>query len=232
MKKWSLVCLTCLLVFCLTFATAEEENPILFRNIPWGANFETAKAAFPDKVRWCDVNDDSAYNVEYMVYDGAETRYTGNVSEYKYTQSSSLEEAGMKVAGYNIASIVLRFAYVPGSDGLLVHDDNHVALYLAQYQIEPKDPDAVYNDLLTKLSSLYGDIDYTHTNAQYISYTYNVWNGSDGTMVCLEREDYPSGSHYIYIKYSYLGGNDLLETAYQALVYEEALNAVSNIDGL
>ena len=209
------------------------ESEILFRGIPWGASFNEVLKAFPEgaKIRDPQIKD-YWYLTDDMLYDESawSDKYTGEMGCYSYVQSSTLKE--MQVAGYDIEDLYLYFVFVPGDDGLLVKDKEHTALVYAYYKLEPKDPDAAYSDLLTKLTGLYGDVDLHQSKAPYISYEQSLWEGGNGSKVSLVREDYPSGSHYIYIKYGFAGADELMKKAYDALVLEESLNAVSNTDGL
>ncbi len=207
------------------------EEPILFRGIEWGASYTDTLKGLPAGVTMYALrNSEYWYTMDDYMFTSSNMAYHAEIGAYAYARASSLN--GVKVAGYDVSKIDLYFAYLPGDDGLLVKDKEHTSLFYAYYCLEPKDPNAVFEDLKTKLTSLYGDVDYEQTKSSIISYEQALWNGADGTMVSLIREDYSSGSHYIYIKYGFKGGNDLLKAAYEAAVLEETLNAVSNTDGL
>ena len=210
------------------------EKPILFRGVEWGAScaaFENG--VFPDGLQFYNAKLlDSWHSVANMLYDGADIRYKGEFGFYYRPLPSSIKKLGLKVAGYPVDDLYLYFTFLPGDDGILVKDTIHSSFIYVYYKIEPNDPEGTYSDLLNKLTALYGDVDYSTAKSPYISYTYNLWNGADGTMVCLEKEDYPSGSHYIYIKYSFAGADDIIKTAYDAFVFEETRNAASDTSGL
>ncbi|MBP3649603.1 MAG: hypothetical protein J6K73_07465 [Clostridia bacterium] len=233
MKKLiSMLAVLTMLLTCYSAHADTYESPILFRGIQWGATVSDASKGLPEGVKMY------ATRVKEYWYPMASTMFDENMNDYykaelgcyEYAQSSTLEN--VKVAGYNISDLNLYYVYTLGENGLLIKDDAHTALVYAYYKLEPKDPEAVYADLVKKLTSLYGDVDEHQKKSPYIVYEQNLWYGADGTMVSLVKEDYPSGSHYIYIKYGYSGADDLVAKAYDAVVLEEMLNAASNTDGL
>lgn len=234
MKKAVLCLLVFVMLLASCFAYAEDgAAPILFRGAEWGSTFDEAIKVLPEGSKVRDLNTTEYwYSVDNLLYNESvwDDSYKGELGGYTYVQSSSLK--GLQVAGYDIEELKMYFVYTTGDDGLLIKDSDHTAFIYAYYKLEPKDPDAAYEDLLTKLTKLYGDVDVRQTDSSYIVYEQNLWDGGNGTKVSLLREDYPTGSHYIYIKYSFDGANDLMKKAYDALVLEESVNASSNVEGL
>lgn len=234
MKK--VVCLLmvlCLAVLSMAFAQAEDakELKITFRGIDWGIPVTQIEGKMPDGIKLYNYDVvDGLSSVDNFLYDGDSEYYKGAVGYSIKARPSSLDN--LKVAGYEVSGMYMYFANIPGSDGMPTNDAKNTAFIEAYYSIEPKDADAAYEDLITKLTGLYGDVVYSYEKSPYISYKYNVWQGTDGSRVCLEKEDYPSGSHYIYIKYAAGNAEELLKNAYQALVLEESAGAESNVDGL
>lgn len=236
MKKVFALLLT--LVLLLTsgaaFAGDEYAEPILFRGAAWGSSFQEVVKVLPEGVKMYDPKTSEYwYPMSDMMYDesGWGNQLKGELGCYAYAKSSSLK--GVKVAGYEVEDLYLYFIFTPDSNGKLVKDDfSRTAFYYGYYKLEPKDPDAVFDDLVNKLSSIYGDIDEEKSNSSIIDDKMALWNGADGTMVSIFRQDYSSGSHYIYIKYGFTGGDDLMQAAYEAVVREETESAGSNIDGL
>ncbi len=215
-----------------SYASSDQENPkryISFRDTPWGASYEEAVANLPKGIRMTNLDEDWAASVGNAMYEADKNVYRGYVCANTSARSSSLD--GVKVAGYDVSNIHLCFAFVPNEKGLLEKDAEHTALYFAYYKLAPKNVDAAYEDLLAKLSSVYGEVDNTNYAGYTVLSTYNTWFGKDGTLVTLEKKDYGDYA-YIYIKYAFLGGNDLLQAAYDALVLEESLSSASNVDGL
>lgn len=221
-----------LITCCSAFAEETVAGPttILFREIEWGSSLPEVLSKLPDEIKFGSLDSDSSYHVEGTMTDDGNAYFDGHVVGYTYARSSSLK--GIKVAGYELTGLKLRFAWVPGEDGLIVEDDKNTALFFAEYEIEPKDLDAVYADLTTKLSSIYGEPDSTKTSGSIIDYQYTIWNGENGTMLVLVSEAYSSGSKNIYIRYGTTEGNTWLQNAYNALILQETIEAASNIDGL
>lgn len=236
MKRSVSILLVLLLVCCCLscLAETEYESPILFRNIPWGTDYDTIVADYlKDEVKLSNPDGrEYWYKFDDVLFDESnwDDYYNAPLGVTTYARTSSLQD--LKVAGYDVYSLYLKFVSLPGDDGLLVNDNQHTALYYAYYQIAPKDGDAAYADLLNKLTSIYGDVDLNRVDDSFAVYTQNVWYGADGTAVSLVRETFPSSSDYIYIKYSYRGGDELLKKAYAAVVLEEGVNAGNNTDGL
>lgn len=233
MKKIIAVFVAIIMLQLFGVACAEtHESPILFRGIQWGASHDEAIKALPEGVKTYGLmSEEYWHSTEERMFDESwSDYYKAELGCYEYAGSSSLEN--VKVAGYHITDLYFYYLYATGEDGLLVRDDAHTSLVYAYYKLEPKDPDAVYDDLVRKLTSLYGDVDLHQQKSLLITYEQNLWYGAEGTMVSLVREDYSSGSHYIYIKYSFSGADDLIARAYDAVILEEARNAALNTDGL
>lgn len=235
MMKKTLAVLMCVCVLLTSVvAWAEEDSSdaktILFRKINWGTSFTEVLSKLPEELKFSDLREDSNYTVAGTMTDDRSDYFDGHVVGSTYARSSSLKE--MKVAGYELAGLRLRFAWVPGENGLIVEDNDHTALFYAEYEIEPKDLDAVYADLTAKLTSLYGEPASTKSSGLTIDCKYTIWNGADGTMLVLVSKKYSSGSKNIYIRYGTTEGDTWLQNAYQALILQESIEAASNVDGL
>ncbi len=230
-KSFVLVLAIALLSFAgFAFAESTEKEPILFRDNKWGASLPEVLKSFPAELKFDNLRSDSAYRVEYSLYEEGRDYYNGHVVGNVSARSSSLKN--FKVAGYEVTGIRLRFAWVPGEDGLIVEDETNTALYYAMYEITPKDLKTVYEDLVKKLSSIYGDSAFIKTDNLVINYKYTVWQGGDGTLVSLVSKEYSTGSNYIEIRYGTLKGNSLLDAAQNALALKETLDAATSTDGL
>ncbi|MBR6187052.1 MAG: hypothetical protein IKQ41_12440 [Clostridia bacterium] len=226
MKKIACLLLTLILLVSCCAAFAEEtasgayEKPILFRGIPWGSTWEEAQKYLPEGIEYslsaiCRMSrvdsymqfNDKLYNDEQL------GRY--------YYASDSKKLNGMKVAGYALSGLYLYFAGTSDDSGYLAMDETHGALLYAEYRINAHNYDAVFKDLLDKLTSLYGDADVTNDKG-----TQYLWYGADGTMASLAlRGD-------ILIRYGFSGADALIEQAHQVLMNKEVLDAGNSTDGL
>lgn len=232
MKKTIIMIIVAILLINCGEAFADEyEKPILFRDAEWGISYPEVQAYLPDGVRISSTRTSEYWHpMKDVMYNENGDYYKAELGCYSYVQSSS--KTDLKVAGYDVENIYLYFLYDIGQNGMLIKDDDHTSLIYAYYKLEPKDPEAVYSDLVTKLTSLYGDVDLHQKDSPYISYEQNLWYGANGTMVSVVKESYPSGSDYIYIKYGISSADEQIAAAYNAVVLEETQNAASSTDGL
>ncbi len=51
-------------------------------------------------------------------------------------------------------------------------------------------------------------------------------------MLSLVLYENSAGGRFIFIQYGFMGANDLMDAAFNAIVLEEQINAASNTDGL
>lgn len=233
MKKFFVFLAACILILSFACAASAENTvtePILFRGIEWGSSFTDVMNQLSSDMRFYDLRSDSSYTVSASMLGETKGYFDGHVVGSCNARSSSLKD--IKVAGYELSGLRLRFAWVPGEDGLIIEDNNHTALFFAEYEISPKDLDAAYSDLTAKLSSLYGQPSATKTAGSIISEEYTVWYGGNNTMLVLVSRDYQSGSKEILIRYGTIEGDVWLQNAYNALILKETLDTASNVDGL
>ena len=232
MKKVLASFLALVLVLSCVAALADTyEQPILFRGAAWGSAFAEVQSALPKGV---EMNELSAlsywYPIEDRMFYTRSSSYKAEIGCQTSTYGHTLKD--VTVAGHEVYQIGLVFVYQAGEDGVLIKDADHTSLVYAYYWLRPEDPDAVYADLVNKLTTIYGDIDLHQAATPLNSYEQNLWYGADGTMVSVVREDTQNGSHNIRIMYGYLGADDLVDAAYEALVYEEAQKLANDFSGL
>lgn len=230
MKKAICLALICVLLFaCCTAALADAyEKPILFRGIPWGSAFTEAKDKLPADLHIYRGTKDTWYKIDDSLFMTQEENalYSGeNLGASYYADSASIRKAGgVKVAGYAIKQLYMYFICRANEKGTLATDDGQNSLIYAAYYFDVQQTDAVYADLLTKLTSLYGDVDLTREQDGTLQ---NLWYGAEGTMVALINA---KGS--ISIRYGFSGADELIETAHQVLNYGEVMLAGDDVDGL
>ena len=132
---------------------------------------------------------------------------------------------GMQVAGYDVSQLTLYFAHLPDGSGTLTRDDAHTAFYMGYYTRHPTNTDVVYEDLKSKLTSLYGDCRAEDSDLCF-------WYGADRTMISLARYHANFGSDTIYIAYGYEGGEDWILKAYEIETHVDYEVPDDSIDGL
>lgn len=214
-------------------------TPILFRNIPWGSSLTEVKEILKEY----NVSGSSGKGMRtWTVEDYTEGDFAG---KYYKAENINIHANGsfskkVEVAGYE-ASFEMSFAFMP-IDGHLTHEESDSALFAARYTINPADVKSAENDLINKLSSLYG----TGTNGKSQSEilggttTKTIWNVGGEMKVVLMATDYKDGSlgkDEITISYVWTRGNMLLDNAYEAetnaaKTQEKKNYNNSNTDGL
>lgn len=246
MKAWKTLSIA-LCAFCVfpgTVAQAETDTEIIFRDIPWGTSYAEVQQIL-NEFDWYDMSFDYMrhYPVEEVLtddYDYYSIEFDNggiNMTAQPFSQKET------SVAGYTTSDIELFFAYVPVK-GTLTKDASDTALYGARYIFEPQNISSMSNDLIEKLSSLYGDPDETtaDTDMWGNKTTYTWWNGANNTVVVLRALDSSGDSTGFYndelwISYAWKNGDNLLLAADNAVnmsgYSEESSNyGNGNTDGL
>lgn len=221
-----------LVVFIIVTCSACAENAVVFRNIPWGTNYTTAKSICSD-ITWYNYSSESHYadTVKDIVGIGEDyDAINQNINMYAYSSSSSK----ISVAGYSVEDVNMYFAFTPNPSGMLTHDDNNTALYMASYTLEPADYEGVFLDLQNKLSSIYGNpIDtYSETSIFGDKYTYVTYHSGDAK-VYLKLHDQTNsswkiGNNKIYIYYVWDNATIALRQADTAITLENSANEAKN----
>lgn len=228
MKRFVSLLMACMLILSVgTCVLAEESETFLFRNIPWYApkkevsdtlssltmNLNLPNATIPDWFQTWE-HTDSDYTVAKA---GAGTGY-GNVS----------------VAGYN-AELIVYYVY-PIVDGKLLRNGDEAEFYLAVYEFsDSADMEAVYNDLVTKLTGLYGE---SSALNKWGRFTGRLWKAKDGSQIWLRIYN-TNGDYTVQLSYTAPESTSRLE-AVEAQITKEKLEAeelerqknINNTDGL
>lgn len=216
-------CFMFLMIFtlCISIITQcmaeEKENkePIVFRGLEWGSSWPVVEKTLSDQLKY---NHRSLWDnwetAEFYIY------YNQDKKWYSETLGvlvvlSPVNRSEFKVAGYSVKETGVYFIYTPDEkSGLLVYDDEHTALVRGYYRIKSETPVIVYEDLVKKMTALYGQPEYEHGGSGNKIVT-PVWRGEGGTMVSVQLEE---SLQQVYIRYSYSGANDLMQTAHDALL--------------
>lgn len=209
-----------LLVLSMLAAYALADAPtydgeILFRGLPWGCSINDAIANIQaagvtsDRVREdCDV-----HAVEYSV----------SVDSCGFSYAPSDLPTDFFVAGHLVEQVAIDAIYGI-VDGEISHDRADSRVYCATYyfkdQANIKD---VYDDLVSKLTSMYG----TPVEAIKSYFAYNLmWTGTNNAAIIIEMDDgnYP----LLHITYWDLGIYDMIEEM-QSIAY---VGDADSTDGL
>lgn len=207
----------------------ESSTEITFRDIPWETSFAEIDQMY-GSLNWLPIAGESFVNpsVDAILLDND---YAG--IDFEYNDINIVANAlniEWNVAGYKPTDIELHFAYTL-VDGLLPKTEENSALYGAKYYIEPADLESAKNDLIGKISSLYGNSAKQTTDSDYSGnkIMYYYWYGANDTELVLKSLDSSGDSTGFYkdqivIAYAWRKGDELMQSASDALKSEEKNN--------
>ncbi len=208
-----------------------HEGEITFRDLHWGDSYTTVQ----DKYQKISNGYSSAYPEPAYVWAGGSKKYkyeNGNLT----TSCSCYSD--YTVAGYD-ASLNFLFAYTVTDP--IKRELENTMLIGAQYNISSlSDPDGVANDLIEKLSSVYGDYSNTSTGSTLGGYSlyYYYWTGANDTFIILkEMNGGKADANSVTISYGWNGSDDYINAFDSAVSAETAADEATrfgdgNTDGL
>ena len=216
MKKFISVLLVLSMLAAYALADAPTyDGEILFRGLPWGCSIDEAVA----NIQAAGVTND-------RVRDGEDVHaidYSVSVDACGFEYAPSGLPNDFFVAGHLVEQVVVEAIYGI-VDGQISHEREDSRMYCATYyfkdQTNIKD---VYDDLVSKLTSMYG----TPVDAIESYYDHNLmWTGTNNAAIIIEMDDgdYP----LLHITYWDLGIHDMI-TEMQNLAY---IGDVNSTDGL
>lgn len=227
-KVLCLILLVTLMLGSVAFAEIEEE--IKFRGVDWGlAAPDVLQTLSSGDIKWKSGSVTTGRKIESQA-SGEWSNYYGHDCLYYVEMSSS---SSLSVAGYDVSSATLYFACTE-KDGKITHDAADTTFYMAKYRFKPKDLQAVYDDFVVKLSSIYGEPDQKYTDNGIITYQYTYWYGKNNTAVILTSDD---NWDNVDINYVWYEGEEVMKKAdelqRQAELDEESSHfGTDNTDGL
>lgn len=231
MKKTISVILVLLFVFTLSCAAcADEADSFLFRNIPWYSAKKDAREILSSLEEYRN-RSDSTMPDWFQRWNNIDGDYTvaeaGTYTTYR----------NVSVAGYT-ASLNTYYMY-PIVDGRLSKNDDDAEFYLAVYEFATlTDMQAVYDDLVTKLTGLYGESSALNNPDNWTKFDGRLWKAKDGSQIWL-RLYYMYGDYTLKLTYTAPDSTARLE-ALEAQITQEKIEAeelerqqnTNNTDGL
>ena len=181
------------------------DGEITFRDLKWGESFSEVQKKYPKL--W----EGSSSFLSKPVF-----RWAGGEEAYSYINDYLTREcknySKLTVGGYEASSEFL-FAYTITSP--IVYECSNTMLIGAKYIISDlADPDGVANDLVNKLTSVYGECSATtsgHTSGVYCLLFRYFWTGNNDTFIILKEQKGDSTSYNeVEIYYGWRGSNELL----------------------
>lgn len=144
---------------CTIFVHAETDTKsITFRDIPWySTKTETESILFADGAKesgWMS----SPNNIYRM--SGINFRSSTSGSDRVDGGGYMGWYSGVSVAGYDVADTYVCYIYPFDENGNIIRSDDDAQLYFGWYSFGPNDCSdhrAIYDDLVTKLTSLYSN---------------------------------------------------------------------------
>lgn len=216
----------------------EKKEEILFRNIPWGTDYDDVVSQIPEVAFYPFTGEIyKTYSVDQIITEDGLSFECKDIN----IRGSAIR-GSLPVAGYQTTDVDLYFAYVP-ANGVLSKEKEDSAFYGASYEFTPEDTKGMASDLKGKLTSIYGEASKTTQEKDLwggiIEYTY--WNGANDTLLvmCVDDESASSwkSTEKIRIVYAWREGDKLLQEASDCLKREAVANEKSkfgngNTDGL
>ncbi len=213
---------------------------ITFQNYEWGASANAVSVLLQEQFfesvtpTWSDADDlvpTPMYSVGFRIFD-----YGDN-----------------KIAGYDVANFSMYFHYGE-HEGKLNPNPEYSKLYLVTMNFNVADIEGTYNDLLQKLTSLYGEGKTTTSRGSAYSLsdggykhttTTTEWRGQNNSGIklsmCLPSDNAPDSAdmfhHYLVLSYGKTDSDSTISKVYkdyQAFVAEQEKSSrdSSNKDGL
>lgn len=192
----------------LSQAVFAYDKEILFRDIPWGSTVDEVSEIMGETDPW--INPLSGENIEQI---------TGiDVSENPVYDNEDLGinidymDAIDEVAGYPVSFSTCKYVYIPEGD-VIERDPDKTSLFCAYYDFILRKVDYKVNemeeDLINKLSSIYGDPDDQISKKGKVNglldaeLTHTYWYGANDTMLVLYAEKVLDSA------------TDIIDTAYE-----------------
>lgn len=181
MKKFLSILLLVSLSLTLLVGASSAEESFTFRGIPW----LTTRADVKDKLSgeglkawWDDKN--AAIPDWFQTWSNINGDYT--VSE----GGCNVAYHGASVAGYT--ADVNAYFWFPIVEGRVQRDPDLAQFYLATYEVTGIDNmEPVYDDLLTKLTSLYGTPQAKNSDSNWTNTIGSLWTAEDGSLIWLAQ---------------------------------------------
>lgn len=218
-----------------------SDKEILFKDISWGTSYTEVDRALPELDMW-SMNGEAfrTFSTDEIVlgdYQGIDFEYNDiNIIANCYNEE-------IEVAGYTTSDVHLYFAYIP-VDGVLAKTENDSAFYGAQYVFAPQNLNEMSNDLVEKLSSVYGEPSERIKDKDIWDneYEYVYWYGQNNTELVMRIADSTNDTTGVYdneivLSYVWRDGDKLLQQAsdilkQEAIQNEEGVYGNDSVEGL
>ena len=168
-----------IVLLTIMLGTATAADTYLFRNIPWYSTKTTTTDALS--------NLNTHGNYTNVTLPDWFQRWSNIDGDYKVREAgANVTYTGVPVAGYN-AVLDTYFIY-PIVDGRVSRNDDNAELYLAIYRFSKlTDMQAVYDDLVQKLTGLYGESTALNNPDGWTNFNGRLWTAEDDSKIWLRK---------------------------------------------
>ncbi len=163
--------------FAEAAVATQQQETFLFRSIPWYSTQKDAQNALSTLTTYSNYSQTTIpdWFQRWNNIDGDMTVEGGGC----YTRYKNVS-----VAGYT-ASLYVYYMY-PIVDGKTVKADDTAQMYLALYEFATlADMPAVYDDLVAKLTKLYGESEALNNPDNWTNFNGRLWKAVDGSQIWL-----------------------------------------------
>lgn len=234
-KKSILLALILAGTSCAVTASAGElsEKDIYFRDIPWYTNKADVEKSFVDSGATVE---QAAFKDNILRMSGIDFSNTTSGSDRVDGGGIVGRYSGIEVAGYKPSDTKACYIFTLNEDGTINKSEDEAEFYFGWYTFDSDDyvdGEGVYNDLLQKLVSLYGE-GVTDPSSDY--FTTTTWTDSGSNQIRLllggKKQDY----RYVTLGYIAADADARLDEMQAALDAEaaaqEAAERESNKDNV
>ena len=210
-----------------------SEKEILFRELPWGSSYPEVEKQLGEltfmPISGEDFQTPSVDAVLLGDYEGLDFEY----SDINLIATSI--DGEIEVAGYRVEQVSLYFAYTLVDD-ILTKDEKDTSFYGARYIVKPQDLYGVKEDLVSKITTIYGEPSSSveDTDIYDNQYSYTAWVGKNNTSLVLKTRDATNDTTDMYdneitIAYACYNGDVDLQAASDALKQQEVTKEKENM---
>ncbi|MBR6220594.1 MAG: hypothetical protein IKQ80_08520 [Clostridia bacterium] len=221
--------LTCALASPCPLPQANTDVEIAFPGFDWYSDYNTVVNAAKERgfdLQWQDdyfiegLDSTPHWNIVYSsleMFANSQMNCGGEIYFYSVPD----------VAGYSVSQVTLYMMWNP--DNICPSDyktDNAAQLYMAVYIMDVTDTEACYNDLVSKLESIYGETSDKDIVEKTWGNKFSYWVNEDGGFLGINNA---LGVHIIYMA---PGAEDKLVAVEEKVKEKEIENAKGDITGL
>ena len=225
-----------LILFIAPVTSLAEQKPIQFRGIEWGSSYSDVDSILNKEGISLSSNFENFHkNLDSLIYEES-----GSFDIAAAFSSSTFILENTSVAGYTVDDVTAYFAYREIDINTNLPNKENAIFFSAKYNFgEIVDYDAVYDNLLTKLSHIYGEPNDKREKSIVAAWNFvwYVWYDEFGNGIALRRETFDGHLDEITLWYFSANADELIQNSYDlvkahALEEEAKKYGLDNLEGL